>query len=36
MEVAILSLNAEKPFNQIEWPYMFQAFQQFGFGENFK
>lgn len=31
----ILSLDAEKTFDQIEWPNMFETLQRFGFGDSF-
>lgn len=34
-QAAILSLDAQKAFDQIEWPYMLEALKQFGFGVNF-
>lgn len=32
---AIISLDTQKAFNQIEWPYMFEVLKQFGFGNKF-
>uniref|UniRef100_A0A8C5DDG2 Reverse transcriptase domain-containing protein n=1 Tax=Gouania willdenowi TaxID=441366 RepID=A0A8C5DDG2_GOUWI len=34
-QAAILSLDAQKAFDQIEWPYMLKTLEQFGFGEHF-
>ncbi len=34
-EAAILSLDAQKAFDQVEWPCMFGSLQKFGFGEIF-
>lgn len=34
-QAAILSLDAQKAFDQIEWPYMLKTLKQFGFGESF-
>lgn len=35
MQAAILSLDTQKAFDQIEWSYMLEALKKFGFGVNF-
>lgn len=32
---AVISLNAEKVFDKIEWPYVFTVLIKFGFGDAF-
>lgn len=31
----VIALNAQKAFDQIEWPYMFAVLSKFGFGDSF-
>lgn len=33
-ELAILSLNTEKVFDQVDWPYLFEILKRFNFGEK--
>ena len=35
LPVAILSLNQEKAFDRVGWPFLFATLAKMGFGDNF-
>lgn len=34
-EAVVISLDAQRAFDQVEWPYMMTTLKKFGFGQSF-
>lgn len=34
-EAVVISLDAQRAFDQVEWPYMMSVLKKFGFGPSF-